>query len=158
MDKPGMTRRDFVKMGLVTAAASALGSGVTKPVGLWAAAPKIKGPIKVGYQAVLSGTLAGYGEFHRMGALMAVEEINAAGGIAGEKLEIEIRDSTLAAPTSIQNVRYFVDSWEADLLAGVDSSGRPLQWRPWWGSWTGCSWSLTRPLKSLPKTRSSRRA
>jgi hypothetical protein len=28
MDKPGIKRRDFVKMGLLTAAASALGSGV----------------------------------------------------------------------------------------------------------------------------------
>ncbi|MBI5570825.1 MAG: ABC transporter substrate-binding protein [Desulfomonile tiedjei] len=130
MDKPGITRRDFVKMGLLTAAASALGSGVMKPVGLWAAAPKIKGPIKVGYQAVLSGTLAGYGEFHKMGAIMAMEEINAAGGIAGNKLEVEIRDSTLAAPASIQNVRYFVDSWEADLLAGVDSSGQALAVAP----------------------------
>ena len=88
-------RRDFLKAGLVTAAASALGTGVMKPVGLWAATPKIKGPIKVGYQAVLSGTLAGYGEFHKMGALMAVEEINAAGGIAGNKMEMEFRDSTL---------------------------------------------------------------
>lgn len=130
MDKPGIKRRDFVKMGLLTAAASALGSGVMKPVGLWAATPKIKGPIKVGYQAVLSGTLAGYGEFHKMGALMAMEEINAAGGIAGNKLEIEIRDSTLAAPTALQNVRYFVDSWEADLLAGVDSSGQALAVAP----------------------------
>jgi branched-chain amino acid transport system substrate-binding protein len=130
MDKPGIKRRDFVKMGLLTAAASALGTGVMKPVGLWAATPKIKGPIKVGYQTVLSGTLAGYGEFHKMGALMAMEEINAAGGIGGAQLEIEIRDSTLAAPAALQNVRYFVDSWEADLLAGVDSSGQALAVAP----------------------------
>ena len=101
-----------------------------KPVGLWAATPAIKGPIKVGYQAVLSGTLAGYGEFHKMGALMAVEEINAAGGIAGNKIEMEFRDSTLAAPAAIQNARYFVDSWGADFLAGVDSSGQALALAP----------------------------
>lgn len=130
MDGSGIKRRDFLKMGLLTTAATALGSGVVKPVGLWAATPSVKGPIKVGYQAVLSGTLAGYGEFHKMGAVMAVEEINAAGGIAGAKLEMEIRDSTLAAPASIQNVRYFVDSWEADLLAGVDSSGQALAVAP----------------------------
>lgn len=130
MDKAGIKRRDFFKIGLVTAAAAALGPGVVKPVGLWAASPKIKGPIKVGYQAVLSGTLAGYGEFHKMGAIMAMEEINAAGGIAGNKLEIEIRDSTLAAPAAIQNIRYFVDSWEADLLAGIDSSGQALAVAP----------------------------
>ncbi|MBI4963652.1 MAG: ABC transporter substrate-binding protein [Desulfomonile tiedjei] len=130
MDEHGRTRRDFLKVGLVTAAAAALGPGVIKPVGLWAAEPQIKGPIKVGYQAVLSGTLAGYGEFHKMGAVMAVEEINAAGGIGGAKLEMEIRDSTLAAPASIQNARYFVDSWGADFLAGVDSSGQALALAP----------------------------
>jgi branched-chain amino acid transport system substrate-binding protein len=130
MDEQGRTRRDFLKAGLVTAAAAAVGPGIMKPVGLWAAEAQIKGPIKVGYQAVLSGTLAGYGEFHKMGALMAVEEINAAGGIAGNKLEMEFRDSTLAAPASIQNVRYFVDSWGADFLAGVDSSGQALALAP----------------------------
>ncbi|MDQ1238990.1 MAG: branched-chain amino acid transport system substrate-binding protein, partial [Thermodesulfobacteriota bacterium] len=130
MDKPGIKRRDLLKMGLVTAAATALGPGVMKPVGLWAATPAIKGPIKVGYQAVLSGTLAGYGEFHKMGAIMAMEEINASGGIAGNKLDIEIRDSTLAAPAAIQNIRFFVDSWEADLLAGIDSSGQALAVAP----------------------------
>jgi len=130
MGKAGIKRRDFFKMGLVTAAATALGPGVMKPVGLWAATPAIKGPIKVGYQAVLSGTLAGYGEFHKMGAIMAVDEINASGGIAGNKLEMEIRDSTLAAPAAIQNIRFFVDSWEADLLAGIDSSGQALAVAP----------------------------
>ena len=130
MGEHGTTRRDFLKAGFVTAAAAALGPGVVKPVGLWGATAKIPGPIKVGYQAVLSGTLAGYGEFHKMGALMAMEEINAAGGIAGNKLEIEIRDSTLAAPACIQNCRFFVDSWGADFLAGVDSSGQALAAAP----------------------------
>ena len=58
-----------------------------------------------------------------MGAVMAMEEINAEGGIAGNKLDIEFRDSTLAAPEAIQNAHYFADSWGADFLAGVDSSG-----------------------------------
>lgn len=131
MSEKGITRRELLKgAGYLTAAAAALGPGVLKPTGLWAAGPKIKGPIKVGYQAVLSGTLAGYGEFHKMGAILAMEEINAGGGIAGNKLEIEFRDSTLAAPASIQNAHYFVDSWEADFLAGVDSSGQALALAP----------------------------
>ncbi len=130
MGRQGRTRREFLKASFVTAAAAALGPGVMKPVGLWAATPQIKGPIKIGYQAVLSGTLAGYGEFHKMGAVMGVEEINAAGGIAGNKIEMEFRDSTLAAPACIQNARYFVDSWGADFLAGVDSSGQALAVAP----------------------------
>jgi branched-chain amino acid transport system substrate-binding protein len=130
MEKKGLTRRTFIKAGLLTVGASALGPGVLKPTNLWAATPKIKGPIKVGYQAIMSGALAGYGEFHKMGATMAMEEINAAGGIAGNKLEVEYRDSTLKKPQAIQNCRYFVDSWGADFLAGVDSSGQSLALAP----------------------------
>lgn len=130
MAKKQITRRDFVKAGLLTAAAAGLGPGVLKPTGLWAAEPKIKGPVKVGYQAIMSGTLAGYGEFHRMGAVMAADEINASGGIGGAKLEVEFRDSTLKAPEALKNARYFVDSWEADFLAGIDSSGQALALAP----------------------------
>ncbi len=130
MAKKDITRRDFVKAGLVTAAATGLGPGILKPTGLWASEPKIKGPVKVGYQAIMSGTLAGYGEFHRMGVVMAMEQINAAGGIAGQKLEVEFRDSTLKKPQAIKNARYFVDSWGADFLAGVDSSGQALALAP----------------------------
>jgi len=130
MKKKKLTRRDFLKTGLLTTAASALGPSVFKPTGAWAAPSKIKGPVKVGYQAIMSGTLAGYGEFHKMGAVMAAEEINQSGGIGGAKLEIEFRDSTLKAPQAIKNARYFVDSWGADFLAGVDSSGQSLALAP----------------------------
>jgi branched-chain amino acid transport system substrate-binding protein len=77
MDEHGTKRRDFLKLGLVTAAAAALGPGVMKPVGLWAATPAIKGPIKVGYQASSPGPARCGGL--QDGALMAVEEINALG-------------------------------------------------------------------------------
>ncbi len=130
MGNNGWTRRRFIQAGLLTTGAAALGVGVTRPTGLWAATPKIKGPIKVGYQAIMSGTLAGYGEFHKMGVTLAMEEINAGGGIAGNKLEVEFRDSTLKAPEAIQNARYFVDSWGADFLGGVDSSGQALALAP----------------------------
>lgn len=128
-NKGEMDRRSFLKAGLVAGAAT-LGAGVLKPVGLWAATPAIKGPVKIGYQAIMSGTLGGYGEFHKMGVVMAMEEINAMGGIGGAKVEVEFRDSTLKADNAIKNARYFVDSWGADFLAGVDSSGQCLALAP----------------------------
>jgi branched-chain amino acid transport system substrate-binding protein len=130
MGKKELTRRDLLKAGLVTAGAAVLGPAVVKPTGAWAATPKVKGPIKVGYQAIMSGALAGYGEFHKMGVTMAKEEINAAGGIAGNKLDVKFRDSTLKKPVAIKNARYFVDSWGADFIAGVDSSGQALALAP----------------------------
>ncbi len=133
MGKKGMNRRQFLKLagaGSIVAASGALGGANLFPKGVWAATPKIKGPIKIGYQAVLSGTLAGYGEFHKMGATMAVEEINAKGGIAGQKVELEVRDSTLKPDDAIKNARYFAESWGADFLAGIDSSGQALALAP----------------------------
>ena len=128
MGKKGMNRRNFLKLTGATGSLLAAGSmaGMTFPRNVWAATPAVKGPIKIGYQAITSGTLAGYGEFHKYGVEMAVEEINAAGGIAGQKVEMEFRDSTTKADTAIENCRYFVDSWGADFLAGIDSSGQAL--------------------------------
>lgn len=133
MEKKGMKRRDFLKLtgaGSLVVAAGGLGGSLLTPKWVWGATPSVKGPIKIGYQAVLSGTLAGYGEFHKMGAQMAVEEINAKGGIAGQKVEMEFRDSTTKADEAIKNARYFVDSWGADFLAGIDSSGQVLALAP----------------------------
>ncbi|HEU4382972.1 MAG TPA: ABC transporter substrate-binding protein, partial [Anaeromyxobacteraceae bacterium] len=128
MARKRLGRREFVKLtgtGSVLAAAAA-----AFPRGAFAAAPMVKGPIKVGYQAVLSGTLAGYGEFHKMGVTMAVEEINAKGGIAGAKVELDFRDSTTKPEEAIKNARYHVDSWGADFLGGIDSSGQALALAP----------------------------
>ena len=133
MNRNEMDRRKFLKLvgaGSLVAGASALGPGVMVPTGLWAQTPKIKGPIKVGYQAILSGALAGYGEMHKMGATLAVEEINQKGGIAGVKVEMEFRDSTTKVEEAIKNARYFVDSWGADYMAGVDTSGQALALAP----------------------------
>ena len=128
MGKRRLGRREFVKLtgsGSILAAAAA-----AFPRGAFAATPSVKGPIKVGYQAVLSGTLAGYGEFHKMGVTMAVEEINAKGGIAGAKVEVDVRDSTTKPEEAIKNARYHVDSWGADFLGGIDSSGQALAMAP----------------------------
>jgi branched-chain amino acid transport system substrate-binding protein len=128
MKKKHVNRREFLKL---TGTASVLAAaGAAFPAGAFAATAKIKGPIKVGYQAILSGTLAGYGEFHKLGALMAVDEINQKGGIAGQKVELDVRDSTTKPDDAIKNARYFVDSWGADFLGGIDSSGQALALAP----------------------------
>lgn len=128
MKKKNVSRRDFLKL---TGTASVLAAaGAAFPGGAFAATAKIKGPIKIGYQAVLSGALAGYGEFHKMGAVMAVDEINQKGGIASQKVELDFRDSTTKPDDAIKNARYHVDSWGADFLGGIDSSGQALALAP----------------------------
>src|SRR5258708_29221336 len=75
----GTTRRRFLQ----SAALALAGSGL--PRALAGATPdlKLKKPIKIGCQTILSGPLGGYGEFMRKGATLAMEEINGGGGIGG---------------------------------------------------------------------------
>src|SRR5205807_9782840 len=87
---------------------------------------KLKKPIKVGCQSILSGPLGGYGEFMRKGAVLAMEEINAAGGIGGSPIELNFRDEELKPDVGVKNARYFVHDWGADFLVGIDSSGVAL--------------------------------
>jgi branched-chain amino acid transport system substrate-binding protein len=61
-----------------------------------------------------------------MGATMAVEEINGAGGILGCKLEMKMMDEELKPATAVKNVRYLVTEWGAHFLYGVDSSGSAM--------------------------------
>ncbi len=79
--------------------------------------------IKIGGQGVTSGAHADYGRQMIMGATLAIEEINAAGGILGSKLEMKFMDSELKPAVAVKNTRYMVQEWGAHLLFGVDSSG-----------------------------------
>jgi branched-chain amino acid transport system substrate-binding protein len=49
--------------------------------------------IKVGINCELSGAVASYGDNARNGAILAIEEINAAGGVLGKQLEPLVRDN-----------------------------------------------------------------
>ena len=82
--------------------------------------------IKVGVQGASSGAHADYGRQISMGATMAVEEINAAGGILGCKVEMKFMDEELKAATAVKNARYLVTEWGAHFLVGVDSSGSAM--------------------------------
>jgi branched-chain amino acid transport system substrate-binding protein len=86
--------------------------------------------IKIGGQGVTSGAHADYGRQMIMGATLAIDEINAAGGILGSKLEMKFMDSELKPAVAIKNARHMVQEWGAHLLFGVDSSGVCMQVGP----------------------------
>lgn len=79
--------------------------------------------IKIGAIYIMSGPFATYGEFARDGIQLAVDEINAAGGVLGRKLEFRIEDSTGKADVAIQAARKLVFQDKVDVLLGIDSSG-----------------------------------
>lgn len=79
--------------------------------------------IKLGVQGIASGAHADYGRQINMGAAMAVEEINAQGGILGCKLEMKFMDDENKPAVGVKNARYLVTDWGAHFLYGTDSSG-----------------------------------
>lgn len=79
--------------------------------------------IKIGVQGVASGPHTDYGRQIEMGATMAIEEVNAAGGILGCKLEMKFMDDENKAATGVKNARYLVTEWGAHFMFGTDSSG-----------------------------------
>jgi len=86
--------------------------------------------IKVGAQGAASGPHADYGRQIEMGATMAAEEINAAGGILGCKVEIRFMDDENRAATGVKNARLLVTDWGAHFTVGTDSSGVAMAMGP----------------------------
>ncbi len=82
--------------------------------------------IKIGGQGALSGAHADYGRQMRMGALLAIEEINEQGGVLDRQLELNFLDEELRPDVAVRNARMLVDDWGADFLVGVDSSGSAM--------------------------------
>ena len=60
----------------------------------WATAQS-KPPVKIGYISILTGPLAGYGKAQELMVKLAVEDINAKGGINGSLLQVDSVDATL---------------------------------------------------------------
>jgi len=86
--------------------------------------------IKVGAQGAGSGPHADYGRQIEMGATMAAEEINAAGGVLGCKVEIRFMDDENRPATGVKNARLLVTDWGAHFTVGTDSSGVAMAMGP----------------------------
>lgn len=119
-----ITRRSLIKGGV--AGGLVLGAGLGGFKISYGKAAKGKEPIRIGGQGATSGAHADYGWQMMAGATLAVEEINAKGGVMGRKLELKFMDEELKPATAVKNARYLVTDWGADFLFGVDSSGSAM--------------------------------
>lgn len=79
--------------------------------------------IKIGVLAPLTGTNAEYGKGFEVGTQMAVDRINAAGGINGRTLELEVKDSKGDQKESSDLCRMFADDQEVMAIIGDFASG-----------------------------------
>lgn len=89
-----------------------------------------EGAIRIGVQGAMSGAHADYGAQTEMGATLATEEINEAGGVLGCEIVMETADSELDPDVAITNAQRFVNESDTKFIVGVDSSGVALALAP----------------------------
>ena len=80
-------------------------------------------PIKVGQIASLTGDHAAYGQAERDAIEMAVEEINAAGGVLGRQIELIVYDNRSRQEDMVNATRRLLDSDKVCAIIGPASSG-----------------------------------
>lgn len=79
-------------------------------------------PIKIGAAQPLSGNLAVYGEGFKMALDLAVDEINANGGVKGKKLVVIYEDGKGTAKDSVAAVRKLIDIHKVPVIFGPAAS------------------------------------
>src|SRR5665213_1477557 len=95
-------RRDLLKGGLIVGAAQ-----IASPFVITARAADT---VKIGLDNPLTGTYAAPGKNELIGCQLAVEEMNAKGGILGRKVELLVEDSTSGeAAVAVQKARKLID-------------------------------------------------
>jgi branched-chain amino acid transport system substrate-binding protein len=109
-----LNRREFV----FTTALGAVASSVTGR-----AAFAQSGPVVFGAVLPLTGSSATIGEDQRRGVELAVEAINAKGGVLGQPLKVVIEDSAGRAQTALDAVKKLISVDGAKVIMGEYSSG-----------------------------------
>ena len=114
-----LTRRDLVKAGAALAA-----TGPAAPYVVTARAAEV---VKIGIDNPLTGPYAALGKNELVGCELALEEINAKGGILGRKAELVVEDSTSGdAGVAVQKARKLIDGDKVDFLIGNVNSALAL--------------------------------
>ena len=80
-------------------------------------------PVKIGAMFIASGPMGGYGKHGRQAIELAVEEINAAGGVLGRSMEAIVEDTKLKKDVAMALAERFVNQDKVDFLMGPTSSG-----------------------------------
>jgi branched-chain amino acid transport system substrate-binding protein len=114
-----ITRRDALR----TTAAGALAAGTLGFPAIVRA--QASGPVRIGHLTPLTGFLGQLGEYAVMGASLAVEEVNAKGGVLGQKVELITEDSVNPG-TATQKAQKLIEQDQAACLLGEISSASGL--------------------------------
>ncbi len=104
-----MDRRTFLKATTVTAAtvaAPALGRG------------QETGPIKIGFPLPLTGPFGALAQDQQRGATLAMEELNAKGGVLGRRVEVIFRDDQLKPAVGAQRTKELIENEKVHCVVG----------------------------------------
>lgn len=116
--RKGITRRSFLK----GAGVAALTMGFFGPRGKESLAAE---PIKLGQITPQTGFLAQLGWYANHGAMLAVEEVNAAGGVLGRKVELIMEDEVNPG-VAVQKARKLIEKDKVHAIQGTVSSACAL--------------------------------
>jgi len=83
-------------------------------------------PIKLGVLFVMSGPMGGYGKHGNQAVQLAVDEINAKGGILGRKVVAIFEDAKLDAETGARITKKYIVEDKVDFIIGPTSSGAAI--------------------------------
>jgi len=111
------SRRKVLKAGAAAGAAV-----FASTLGFPAIVRAQSGAIKIGHLTPLTGFLGALGEYAVMGIKMATEEINAAGGVMGRKLDVISEDSVNPATASTKAQRMLEQDRVEFLMGEINSA------------------------------------
>jgi branched-chain amino acid transport system substrate-binding protein len=89
-----------------------------------------QGTIKIGEFASLTGKEATYGQTVHKGTLFAIEEINAAGGVLGKRLELIVEDDQSKPGEAATIAKKFISRDKVVAILGELTSSRTLEAAP----------------------------
>lgn len=107
-----MNRREFSRTAILGAVGALAVSAVPSRV-LSAT------PVRIGLLAPLSGPLTRVGETNRNCAALAVDEINAAGGLLGRPLQLSVEDTQMSTAVTLEKARQLLMRDEVAVLTGM---------------------------------------
>jgi branched-chain amino acid transport system substrate-binding protein len=110
-----MDRRTLLKAGAAVGAAQ-----IASP---FVIAARGETPIKIGMVDPLTGVYAAVAQNEVIGARLAVDNINAKGGVLGRPLELLVEDSANDVGTGVQKTRKLIDRDQVSFIIGDVNSG-----------------------------------
>lgn len=101
-----LARRDFLRLSAAAAASAPMFA-------------RAADPLRIGFLSPLSGPLARVADTNRNALLMAIDEINAAGGLLGRKVEMVAEDSQMSVKVSLDKARKMIQRDGVTMITGM---------------------------------------